>query len=129
MTELNPAEEMMLESYGMVRAGDPRSLPEPEPEPEPNLAQRVMELREAHDRAAAELCEALDALQDGILGDARNLAGSQQAYQEGRSDGRSEMARECIADIDGRMTAMKPGTLAHQALSAHREAMLRKALP
>jgi flagellar biosynthesis/type III secretory pathway protein FliH len=101
----------------------------PEPEPKPDLAQRVTQLREAHDLAAAELCEALGELQASILQDALNLQGSQQAYQMGRSDGRSEMARECVAAIDQRLTALKPGTLAHQALSALREEQMRKAIP
>jgi hypothetical protein len=101
----------------------------PGPEPEIDPAQHIMALREAHDAAAAALCEALTTWQGAIDGHAKSLEGSQLAYQSGRSDGRSEMARECITDIDGRMAAMKAGTLAHQALSAHREAMLRKVLP
>ncbi len=124
MTELNPFEAMMLD--GMVAVQEANC---PEPEPKPDLAQRVMELREAHDRAAAELCEALDALQDSILGDALNLAGSQRAYQSGRTDGHSEMARKCINAIDERLQALKLGTLAHRELSAHRRDMMRYVLP
>jgi hypothetical protein len=124
VTGLNPFEAMILD--GMVTVQEANC---PEIEPKPDLAQRVMELREAHDRAAAELCEALDALQDGILRDALNLAGSQRAYQEGRTAGRSEMARECIQAIGDRMAALKGGTLAHQALSAVRQDMMRYVLP
>ena len=139
MTGPNPAEEMMLESHGMVRAGDPTGLPEPKPEPKPepepepepeiDYYRNVMALREAHDAAAAALCEALTTWQGAIDGHARSLEGSQLAYQSGRRDGRSEMARECIADVDGRMAALRPGTLAHQALSAMRQDMLRRAIP
>ena len=133
MTGLNPAEEMMLESHGMVRAGDPTGFPEPKPEPEPepeiDCYRNVMALREAHDAAAAALCEALTTWHEAVHGHHSALRGSQLAYQSGRRDGRSEMARECIADVDGRMAALRPGTLAHQALSALRRDMMRHVLP
>jgi hypothetical protein len=126
---VNGGDDPVADVHDETAAAQEANCPKPEPEPKPNLAQRVMELREAHDLAAARLCEALDDLQDSILGDALNLAGSQRAYQSGRTDGHSEMARECINAIDERLQALRPGTLAHQALSAHRRDMMRHVLP
>ena len=108
---------------GETAAAQEANCPGPEP------AQHIMALREAHDAAAAALCEALTTWQGAIDSHARSLEGSQLAYQTGRRDGRSEMARECIADINERLAALKVGTLAHQALSAVRQDMLRGAIP
>ena len=101
----------------------------PEPKPEIDCYRNVIALREAHDAAAAALCEGLMAWHEAVYGHHSDFRGAQRAYQSGRSDGRSEMARKCINAIDEQLQALKLGTLAHRALSALRRDMMRHVLP
>lgn len=101
----------------------------PGSEPEIDYYRNVIALREAHDAAAAALCEGLMTWHEAVHGHHSALRGSQLAYQSGRRDGHSEVARKCINAIDEQLQALKLGTLAHRALSALRRDMMSHVLP